>query len=97
MVPRESVLSDTFDHRHHLICGDEVTTGFHRWLFDSPCNTLRQAGKGGLLLEVRVKPWLPLQLSCPHRVIFFSSLSVFVGSERGDPFGSECQQLSRHV
>lgn len=34
-----------------FICGDEVTVGFHQWLFDSPGNTLRQTGKGGLPLE----------------------------------------------
>lgn len=84
-----------------FICGDEVTIEFHQWLFDSPCNTLRQTGRESLpwrlLLEVRVKPWLPLQLSHPDRVIFFPPLFIFIGSERSDPFGSERQQLSRHV
>lgn len=34
-----------------FVCGDKVIRGSHQWLFDSPCNSLRQTKKGGLPLE----------------------------------------------
>lgn len=51
LVLSEGVFSGTFDECTTFVCRDEVTIGFHQWLFDSPCDALSQIGKGRLLLE----------------------------------------------